>query len=259
MNKKIYWSIIGKGKINIVFFHGWGIHSIVWNKIIPILKLSFTLHIIDLPGFGKSINCSVMNFKEISNYLLKKIKKKVIWLGWSMGGLIAHYMSLNYPNYTIAMIHVTSSPFFIKKKEWLGVSKNILKVIKKNIFTNYNKFLKQFIILHVFDKKIKNLSINNFFLKKYPNPKKKAIEVGYRWLTEIDQRNEVLSNNIPVLKIYGELDKIVPREICYKINYIHKNSNSIIIKGAKHAPFLSHPNIFCNILKKFIKNKKIDN
>ncbi|WP_172598708.1 alpha/beta fold hydrolase [Buchnera aphidicola] len=259
MKKKIFWSIIGKGEINIVFFHGWGLNSIVWGNIIPILKPYFTLHIIDLPGFGKSINCSIMNFKEISIYLLKKIKYKVIWLGWSMGGLIAHYLSFNYPHYTIAVIYITTSPYFIKQKQWPGTTKKILKSIKKDIFENYNKFLKQFIILHVLNKKMITTSINHFFFKKYPNPKKKAIEIGYQWLTKIDQRNEILSNNIPILRIYGELDNLVPQEICHKMDDIGKNSNSIIIKGARHAPFLSHPNTFCNILKEFIRKKNLYN
>ncbi|WP_197730369.1 alpha/beta fold hydrolase [Buchnera aphidicola] len=257
MEKIIYQSIFGKGKIHLVFLHGWGLHSIVWDKIIPILQPYFTLHIIDLPGFGKNINCPIMNFDQLSSYLLKIVKFKSIWLGWSMSGLIIHHLGLHYPHKIHAIIYITSSPFFIQKKKWLGIPIYKLKSIKKNILNNYKKFLTQFILVHVLNinkVNIHNIKIKKFFLKKYPNPKKKAIEIGYQWLTKIDYRSKKLSKNIPILQIYGELDDLVPKQIYRKIKYSRINYNSVIINGAKHAPFLSHPNTFCNILYKFIKN-----
>ncbi|WP_075434155.1 alpha/beta fold hydrolase [Buchnera aphidicola] len=259
-NKKIYWSIQGKGKINIVFFHGWGIYSIVWKNIVNLLKPYFTLHLIDLPGFGKSIYYPIMTFKQLSQYLLKKTKNKVIWLGWSMGGLIAHYLGYYFPNQTLAVIYVTSSPYFIREKKWPGTTIDTLNVMKKNILFNYEEFFKQFIILHALNsqqKDVLNVKKKYLFLKKYPNPKKKSIEVGYQWLTKTDQRNQKLSHHIPILRIYGALDNLVPIQTCYHANLLWPHSNYYIIAHARHAPFLSHPHAFCNIINKFIQEKTL--
>lgn len=263
MNKiynKIYWSTLGQGKIHIVFIHGWGLHSIVWKKIITLLQPYFTLHIMDLPGFGKSCKCPIMHIKQLSIYFLKKITDKVIWVGWSMGGLIAHYLGFYYPQYTIAVIYITSSPCFIKKKNWPGITSKILFSIKKNILLDYQEFLKKFILFHIIrpiNKSVIKLKQNYFFTKKYPNPKEQAIEIGYQWLTKIDQRKKILNHNIPILRIYGSLDKLVPVQTCSIIDTLWGNNNSFVIANAQHAPFLSHPNTVCNILKKFIKQNNI--
>ncbi|VFP77934.1 alpha/beta fold hydrolase [Buchnera aphidicola] len=255
--KKVHFSVFGTGKIHLILLHGWGLHSIVWNKIIPILKPHFTLHTFDLPGFGKNINSPIMTFKQISNYLLKKKKRKVIWIGWSMGGLLAHYLSLQYPHNTLATIYVASSPYFIQEKKWPGVPISTLYSIKKSILSCYNNFLKNFILIHVINThqyKISKLIIKEKFSKKYPNPKKKAIEIGYNWLTKIDYRKKILCPKIPTLRIYGELDNLIPKETYKKIENLYQKKDSIIIKGAKHAPFLSHPKIFSKIIYNFIKN-----
>ncbi|WP_154028857.1 alpha/beta fold hydrolase [Buchnera aphidicola] len=257
MKKIIHQSIFGKGKIHLVFLHGWGLYSMVWNKIIPILKPYFTLHIIDLPGFGKNINCPIMNLDQISIYLINTVKNKAIWIGWSMSGLIVHYLGLNYPHNILAVIYITSSPFFIQTKIWPGIPINLLKSIKKKILINYTEFLMQFNLIHVINvtqNSKYNFTIKKNFFQKYPNPRKQAIEIGYQWLKKIDYRTIQLSKNIPILQIYGELDNLVPIQTCQIIQSLRKNYNSIVIDGAKHAPFLSHPNIFCNILQKFIKD-----
>ncbi|VAX76855.1 alpha/beta fold hydrolase [Buchnera aphidicola] len=254
--KKIYWSTIGKGEIHIILLHGWGLSCEIWRKIVPLLKEHFTLHLIDLPGFGKSINCPIMNFKKLSLFLLKNIKYKVIWLGWSIGGLFAHYLSFKYPEHTIAVIYITSSPCFIKKKNWPGVTIKILKEIKKNMLSNYKKFIIEFIKLHaIIDKKKKHFySQKNYSIaKKYPNPNKKAIEIGYKWLIQIDQRKKKLKKNIPTLRIYGEFDNLVSFDTCKAIEKLWKKNNFFIIPGARHAPFLSHPDVLCYMIKKFIK------
>ncbi|VFP78355.1 Pimeloyl-[acyl-carrier protein] methyl ester esterase [Buchnera aphidicola (Cinara cuneomaculata)] len=257
MQKIIRQSIFGNGKIHLVLLHGWGLNSVVWNKIIPILKRNFTLHIIDLPGFGKNIHCPIMNFEQTSTRLLKIVTKKAIWLGWSLGGLFVHYLGLHYPKHTQAVIYTASSPFFIQEEKWPGISINLLNSIKKNILTDYEKFLLKFIVIHVIDININNIynfKIKKFLFKKYPSPTKQAIEIGYHWLTTIDYRNTKLSPNIPTFRIYGELDNIVPIKIKKIIDNLWNNNNSCVITGAKHAPFLSHPIIFCNILNEFIKN-----
>ncbi|MGI4816470.1 MAG: alpha/beta fold hydrolase [Janthinobacterium lividum] len=255
--KKIHCSIFGIEKIHLMFLHGWGLHSIVWNKIIPILKPYFTLHTFDFPGFGKNINSPIMTFEQISNFLLKQTKRKIIWIGWSMGGLLAHYLSLQYPHRTLATIYVTSSPYFIQEKKWPGIPISILYSMRKSILSCYNNFLKNFTLIHVINTnqyKISKLIIKKNFSKKYPNPKKEAIEIGYDWLTKIDYRGNILYSNIPTLRIYGELDNLIPRKTHKKIENIYQKKDSIIIKGAKHAPFLSHPKTFCDIIYHFIKN-----
>lgn len=248
--KKLYISIIGKGKIHLILFHGWGISSYIWNNVIIKLKKICTIYVIDLPGYGKNFNKKIMTFEEISNYILTIIPKKAVWMGWSIGGLLAFHIGHNFPNYTNAIITICSSPCFIQKKLWPGISLKTLKNIKNEIINNFSNFYKNFNIYQRQSKKK--------FLKEQ-KPRKESIEQGYIWLTTIDQRKNITNINTPYLKIYGSLDLLIPEKISYIIDKYSKKTLSIKISKATHAPFLSHPNNFIKIITNFFKNNNFIN
>ncbi|WP_422667427.1 alpha/beta fold hydrolase [Buchnera aphidicola] len=126
--KIFHWNIIGNGKINLVFLHGWGIDSRIWNCIIKELDIHFKLYIIDLPGFGKNLHLKSMSLNEIIYLLHFYLPKNAIWLGWSIGGLIVNQLALKYPNYILAIITISSSPCFLKKKIGLELKKKYYKI-----------------------------------------------------------------------------------------------------------------------------------
>lgn len=255
MIKKIRCSIKKNKKISIVLIHGWGLNSNIWINIIPILKKYCTIYLIDLPGYKKNVFYPTMNFYELSQYLLYRLPKKVIWIGWSMGGLIANYIGLNYPKRTHGIITITSSPYFIQEKNWPGTTLFILKEIKKKIFFNYKYFLKNFLSLHNTKKNSKKKKTQKIFhIKNFFQPNKESIKYGYKWLTEIDQRKDISFIQVPLLTIYGKLDNMVPVDISKKMYQLCKKNYSYVISKSKHAPFLSHPIELCSIIKKFIKN-----
>ena len=49
----IYHKKIGCGP-NLVLLHGFGFHSEIWQELVNHLQTHFTLHLLDLPGFGLS-------------------------------------------------------------------------------------------------------------------------------------------------------------------------------------------------------------
>ncbi|WP_343126517.1 alpha/beta fold hydrolase [Buchnera aphidicola] len=253
--KKIFYSIQGKGKIPIILLHGWGLDSNIWKNFLFLFSSQYTIYIIDFPGYGKNFFLKNMSFKEISKFLLKIIPKKVIWIGWSLGGLLATYMSYYFPKRTYGTILITSSPYFLKTKKWPGISKKILKNLKKKMIFSYENFLKEFYFsqMYIYEKKKnKNQYIN---LKKFlkHQPSSYTINYGYQWLIKIDNRKKILNLKTPIFRIYGELDLLVP----YKIeNYLQKyiiNGQSYIIPHSAHIPFISHPINFTKIIKNIFK------
>ena len=56
---------IGQRKINLVLLHGWGINKNIWFCIEKILLQYFTLHLIDLPGYGENSNIKLNNISHI--------------------------------------------------------------------------------------------------------------------------------------------------------------------------------------------------
>jgi pimeloyl-[acyl-carrier protein] methyl ester esterase len=52
-------------------------------------KLAIYLHLVDLPGYGRSSGFSAMTLQEMAQQVLAQAPQRAIWLGWSLGGLVA--------------------------------------------------------------------------------------------------------------------------------------------------------------------------
>ena len=82
----------------------------------------------------------------------------------------------------------------------------------------------------------------------YPEPHTKALEAGLQILKSVDLREEVAQLDIPTLRIYGRLDSIVPEKAVPVIKDCHPTSESVVIRKASHAPFISHQDEFVSAI-----------
>lgn len=108
--KTIAWQTTGEGNCHLVLLHGWGLNAKVWDCITPQLASHFTLHLVDLPGYGRSGGFGAMSLEEMAQRVLEKAPERAIWLGWSLGGLVASQVALSHPDRVQALVTVASSP-----------------------------------------------------------------------------------------------------------------------------------------------------
>ena len=106
---KPYVKITGSGPA-LVLLHGWGLHGGIWETVLEKLEENFTVHNVDMPGFGHS---SVHNGEYTLDYLVDSIEtilpEKCFLLGWSLGGLVATALSLKCPEKIKKLITVASN------------------------------------------------------------------------------------------------------------------------------------------------------
>ncbi|WP_413700246.1 alpha/beta fold hydrolase [Psychromonas sp. KJ10-10] len=107
MNKEqhVHCKLVGQGEA-LVLLHGWGVNSAVWQPVVEQLSQHFTLYIVDLPGFGNSATLDEYSLESITEAILKVVPDSATWCGWSLGGLIATYASINYPQRVNRLIQV---------------------------------------------------------------------------------------------------------------------------------------------------------
>ena len=111
-----------KQSIPIVLLHGWGLNSAVWQPLLDNLSTEFTdaFHIItiDLPGFGANINQKVSPYSlaNVCQQIMNTVEQPAIYLGWSLGGLVATEMALTHPEKVLGLITVASSPRFLEQR-----------------------------------------------------------------------------------------------------------------------------------------------
>ncbi|MNW01017.1 Pimeloyl-[acyl-carrier protein] methyl ester esterase [compost metagenome] len=71
---------------------------------------------------------------------------------------------------------------------------------------------------------------------------------GLEILKTVDLREPLAALSVPHLRIYGYLDGLVPRKVVPILDALWPNSESKVIAKAAHAPFVSHPEAFCDAL-----------
>lgn len=116
--KQLYWNICGEGDRDLVLLHGWGLNAEVWHCIIDRLSPHFRLHLVDLPGYGRSKDFGAMSLSDMAAIVLQQAPEQALWLGWSMGGLVASQIALSHPERVNGLITVSSSPCFTAHDEW---------------------------------------------------------------------------------------------------------------------------------------------
>lgn len=254
----LYCQTFGQRNIDLVLLHGWGLNAEVWNCITARLTPHFRLHLIDLPGYGRSQQYGKMNLDEMTDVVLRNVPTDAVWLGWSMGGLVASKAALKHPERIKALITVASSPCFIERKSegWPGIKLTVLNGFEKQLSVDFRQTVIRFLELQTLGSpdaredanKLKQVILN------WPLPTVEVLNNGLNLLVENDLRVELAQLTLPFLRIYGAQDGLVPRKIVSQLDQLWPQSHSCLINHAAHAPFISHPDTFCNEIVSFINN-----
>ena len=88
----------GQG-IPLVLIHGWGLNSAVFQPCIEQLQDHFEVISVDLPGFAtnKAYQLSEYSLIELADIIEKAVAKPAVYLGWSLGGLVASQIAIQHP------------------------------------------------------------------------------------------------------------------------------------------------------------------
>ena len=79
---------------DIVLIHGWGLHAIVFDDIVPALLERFRVTVVDLPGMGQSpMPNGDYTLDFLADEVLAIMPERAHVLGWSLGGLFALWLA----------------------------------------------------------------------------------------------------------------------------------------------------------------------
>lgn len=246
----IWWQTRGEGNCHLVLLHGWGLNAEVWNCISEELSSHFTLHLVDLPGFGRSQGFGAMTLEEMAERVLDQAPENTIWLGWSLGGLVASQVALTHPERVQALVTVASSPCFSARDAWPGIKPDVLAGFQQQLSEDFQRTVERFLALQTMGTETARQDARA--LKKtvlaLPMPPVDVLNGGLEILKTVDLRESLTSLTVPFLRLYGYLDGLVPRKVVPLLDALWPESESLIFAKAAHAPFISHPDAFCQAL-----------
>jgi pimeloyl-[acyl-carrier protein] methyl ester esterase len=238
----------------LVLLHGWGWHSGIFLPIASQLAQHFQVFLIDLPGCGKSsLEITDYTIESLATTLCKHLPEQAIWLGWSLGGMIAWWVALHHPTAIKQLITVSSSPRFIADDHWPGVAPAALHTFQHRLLNDYEKTLKEFLELQLRGSLVTQEWANQLYqIHQDAHPCHAALLGGLSLLTTLDLRNDLSHMTCPSLHIFGSLDVLVPKNIVPILKPKLPHSQFAIIQRAGHIPFLTHQTIFIDLLHQWI-------
>ncbi|ABM04887.1 carboxylesterase BioH (pimeloyl-CoA synthesis) [Psychromonas ingrahamii 37] len=257
IEQRVYCRVLGEGP-NLLLLHGWGVNSAVWDPVLYGLSAHFRVHLIDLPGFGRSEGLAEYSLDTIVERIMESVPEQSIWCGWSLGGLIASHASYLYPNKIAKLIQVCTSPKFVGDLLWPGVETIVFENFKLGLLKNSDKTLARFISIQAMgcESTRKDTLILKKLLKDTKQASLMALSEGLNLLSESDLRREFAQISLPCLSIFGQFDSLVPIETSVAMQQLLPDSLKKVFMHSSHAPFISEPEEFIDNIISFslIKN-----
>ncbi|RWR02429.1 carboxylesterase [[Pantoea] beijingensis] len=252
---QLYWQTEGTGNTDLVLLHGWGLNAEVWHCIIDRLRSHFRLHLVDLPGYGRSNGWTAMSLDRMVEVIEAHMPERAICLGWSLGGLVASQMALRYPSRVQGIINVATSPCFTAREAWPGIKPETLLSFQRELSGDFQRTVERFLALQTLgtERARQDARILKNVVLSLPMPSVEVLDGGLEILRTVDLREPMTALTLPHLRIYGYLDGLVPRKVATLLDKQWPESQSVVLEKAAHAPFISHPELFCEQLIEFKK------
>ncbi|CDH07009.1 putative enzyme in pimeloyl-CoA (biotin precursor) synthesis with alpha/beta-hydrolase domain [Xenorhabdus bovienii str. oregonense] len=253
---KLFWQTIGEAPRDLVMLHGWGLNSEVWRSVETRLSSHFRLHLVDLPGYGRSQPYPAMTLAEMADAVWQQAPDNALWLGWSLGGLVASRIALDHPAQVAGLITVASSPKFSAEGDWPGIKPTVLQAFEHQLSEDFQKTVERFLALQTLgtDSARRDARLLKSVILNQPMPTVEVLNAGLETLRTDDLRAELAQLQLPFLRLYGYLDGLVPRKIAAQLDNEWPHTHSVIMRNAAHAPFISHPDEFVDALMEFVVN-----
>ncbi|MFM2486101.1 pimeloyl-ACP methyl ester esterase BioH [Celerinatantimonas yamalensis] len=237
----------------LILLHGWGMNSGVWSQLSDLLSKNYQVYWLDLPGYGFSQPCSSLDWRQTVDLLANSLPRG-IWLGWSLGGLLAQQVAISYPQKVMRLVTVASSARFVEQPNWPGMKAQVLELFARSLVHDYQKTLERFLAIQTLGSPQAKADIQTIKkqLEQRPLPDLSVLQQGLQWLAQIDLREQVQMIQAPWLQLYGHLDSLVPRQSQLMHAQLTQAQQHVFAK-ASHAPFISHLNDFVSTLNHFLK------
>lgn len=252
----------GQG-LALVFIHGWGLNSAVWQPILADMKNDFEVITVDLPGYAtnKMYHLTAYSLDGIADAIQQTVAKPAVYIGWSLGGLIASKIALEHSAQTLGLVTVASSPQFVERhcndinNNWPGIKMSVLSLFHRQLSENTTKTISNFLKIQAMGSPNvrQDIKLIRELVMQYQQPNKQILDDSLRLLETVDLSARLSEIKPPFLRLYGKLDGLVPKQVIPLINALAPNSTSYIFEKASHAPFISHQSEFLSVLTTWLK------
>ncbi|HSC46953.1 MAG TPA: pimeloyl-ACP methyl ester esterase BioH [Gammaproteobacteria bacterium] len=256
MSPALHTETAGSG-LALFLLHGWGLHGGIWDALVPELTSHFRVTRVDLPGHGRSRSSPLSpELEEAARAVLAIAPPEAVWLGWSLGGLLAMRAALDAPSRVRALVLTNATPRFTAAPDWThAMPPETLAGFAAGLAADYRGTLQRFLSLQVQGDEAARESLRQLRESLYAHgePDTAALGLGLALLENSDLRSELASIRQPTLVIMGGYDRLTPPRAGEHLTHAIPGARTHLFPGSGHAPFLSHPRQFAAAVVDFVR------
>lgn len=168
-----------------IFLHGWGQSRQIWYRQMEAFPEALFLN---LPGHGAKVEEENSNWVEaIANQLPDSPS---IIVGWSMGGMMAMQLALQYPEKVAGLVLVSTTPLFCRQEGWeSGCSSELFDAFESGVQNNSAKTMSRFFAMMLHGDEISRSEYNQIAkeaIDRSAPPSVTALKTGLDYLAKTD-------------------------------------------------------------------------
>lgn len=242
---------VGRGR-PLLMLHGWAMHSGLWFPLLPRLIERYRVHLVDLPGHGYSdalVAPPALSLRRVVEAVEVAIAETsapgpLMILGWSLGGQVALEWARLRPERVGALVLISTTPNFAQRPDWPhAMAEATLRQFGDELTVAYRQTLQRFVTLQVQGSEHARdvLALLRSQLFARGEPSQQALRDTLELVASSDLRGEVGAISQPTLVIGGNRDTLTPVAAARWLASALPKGSLVVVPGAAHAPFLSHP------------------
>jgi pimeloyl-[acyl-carrier protein] methyl ester esterase len=238
----LYIEKAGHGPVPLVLLHGWAMHGGVLAPLVDALADRCTMHVVDLPGHGWSRDCGLPLEPSACAAAIAQATPPALWLGWSLGGLIALTAALEQPQQVRGLAMLCATPRFVRDDSWpWGSDATLVHQLALDLETDYHATIDRFLALEAMGSADPRAELRRLRELAFARgePELRVLQEGIRILETRDLRAQLPSLRQPSAWIAGRRDRLVhPQAMEWSAQQAHGRYAQI--EHAGHAPFFAY-------------------
>lgn len=245
MTPALHVEVRGAGP-DLALLHGWALHGGTWGPWIDRLAERFRLHVVDLPGHGRSPwEGAIVDLPGLARAVAPAVPRGAAVLGWSLGGQVALELARTNPGHVAALVLIATTPCFVSRGgDWPhGMSPEVLQGFADGLAADYRRTVTNFLTLQAWGDEHANEALRSLraALATHGEPEQVALRTGLDLLRTTDLRAGLAGIGCPALVIAGSHDRLTPPAAGRELAALLPAARYLEVPRCGHAPFLSHP------------------